>query len=76
MNGYGQTHETHARLCEGAILRDIAYFQDEVRSARRSGTPGAREVGAYYEPFIRRRRQLLAALRGGRPSSWRSYSAS
>lgn len=63
-------------LHEAAIRDEIFYFErkaEEVSDMEQASTNHTlREA---YLPFAQRRRQLLAALRDGRPEAWRQYPA-
>ena len=73
---------------ESALIAEIRYFEalatsrlshpatDPASAGHCDGTgqyPAA-EANGLYEGFIRRRRQLLAALRAGQPEAWKRYS--
>ena len=59
-----------------AINEDIAYFQNLLDDLDREGFDAQTlAVAEYYQPFIDRRRQLLAAVEAGRPEAWREFAA-
>lgn len=76
-----QTNETmhrnptdYTKVTENEVLEDIRYFEnrlDEIRGAESVYQRARRNV---YRILLRHRRQLLAAIRDGRPEAWTEYS--
>ena len=60
---------------EAEIVADLAYFEAKLQEAPCDHESDPSSARGYHQPFVTRRRQLLAALRDGRPKAWRDYSA-
>ena len=58
-------------VTEGNILADIRYFEQKV-SQLEDGSHG-KAMQRVYSSLLTHRRQMLAALRDGRPDAWYEY---
>ena len=62
-----------ATLREQDILSEITYFEAKIAELGEPVRCDQRGLADYFTDFLRRRRQLLAALRDGRLDAWRQY---
>ena len=58
---------------EAAIREEIAYYERKAQDVSRGSVRQDAELRECYLAFARRRQQLLAAVRDGRPEAWREY---
>lgn len=63
----------YERLTESQVRADIRYFQERLAQLDRAEDRLSRARRTMYEVLFRQRRQLLAALRDGRPEFWPEY---
>lgn len=63
----------NSTIDETTVRDEIGYFENQAARAR---SQGRADVGDIYLGFLDRRRQLLAAIRAGRPWAWREYDPS
>ncbi|MDX1431015.1 MAG: hypothetical protein R3286_01080 [Gammaproteobacteria bacterium] len=67
------TNAAESALDESTIVGEIAYYERQAAAARFLPHAESHFVRDRYLSFARRRRQLLAAFRDGRPGAWRRY---
>ena len=58
---------------EQAIADDVRYFERAIANMEAAITVDQLEAVKVYSQFTARRKQLLAALRAGRPQAWREF---
>ena len=63
-----------AALTEAGLLRDIAYYESKAADLEQSARPGRLGLVTVYRYSAKQRRQMLAALKDGRPDAWMEYS--
>lgn len=62
-----------AGVNEANILADIRYFEQRLELAENTDDGHARAMQRVYTSLLAHRRQMLAALRDGRPDAWYEY---
>ncbi|HEX7046457.1 MAG TPA: hypothetical protein VF275_02635 [Gammaproteobacteria bacterium] len=62
-----------AGVNEANILADIRYFEARIETAAASGDSRDQAMRRVYASLLAHRRQMLAALRDGRPDAWYEY---
>jgi len=62
-----------AGLTETNILADIRYFETRVEAMSGRDDSHSRAMVRVYASLLAHRRQMLAALRDGRPDAWYEY---
>lgn len=62
-----------AGLTEDNILADIRYFEGRVEAMTGREDSHSRAMFRVYASLLAHRRQMLAALRDGRPDAWYEY---
>lgn len=62
-----------AGVTERNILEDIRYFEARLQASGTAGDSHARAMSRVYSSLLAHRRQMLAALRDGRPDAWYEY---
>lgn len=60
-------------VTEANILADIRYFESRIESAASDGDSRNQAMKRVYASLLAHRRQMLAALRDGRPDAWYEY---
>lgn len=58
---------------EANITADIRYFEERIASADASADVHAKAMRRVYASLLAHRRQMLAAVRDGRPDAWYEY---
>lgn len=58
---------------EANILADIRYFEERVSAATAAQDGHSKAMRRVYVSLLAHRRQMLAALRDGRPDAWYEY---
>lgn len=62
-----------AGLTEANILADIRYFEARIEAAASHDSSRDQAMRRVYASLLAHRRQMLAALRDGRPDAWYEY---
>lgn len=62
-----------AGVTEANILADIRYFESRIERTAASGDNRDQAMRRVYASLLAHRRQMLAALRDGRPDAWYEY---
>lgn len=62
-----------AGVNEANIIADIRYFEERIASADSTRDGHAKAMRRVYASLLAHRRQMLAALRDGRPDAWYEY---
>jgi len=62
-----------AGVTEANILADIRYFEARIDAAAAHGSSRDQAMRRVYASLLAHRRQMLAALRDGRPDAWYEY---
>lgn len=60
-------------MTEGNILADIRYFEERIGTVDAADSSHAQAMKRVYASLLAHRRQVLAALRDGRPDAWYEY---
>lgn len=60
-------------VTERNILADIHYFEARMSAAEKDGNSHGKAMRRVYASLLAHRRQILAALRDGRPDAWYEY---
>lgn len=60
-------------VTEQNILEDIRYFEARLHSSDSAADSHSRAMSRVYASLLAHRRQMLAALRDGRPDAWYEY---
>lgn len=64
----------YTKVTENEVLSDIRYFEDRLDEIRHAESVYQRARRNVYRILLRHRRQLLAAIRDGRPEAWTEYN--
>ncbi len=62
-----------AGVTESNLLADIRYFETRIGHAAEPEDSRAQAMQRVYASLLAHRRQMLAALRDGRPDAWYEY---
>lgn len=62
-----------AGVTERNILEDIRYFEARLQRSTAANDSHARAMSRVYSSLLAHRRQMLVALRDGRPDAWYEY---
>ena len=62
-----------AALSEAGLLREIAYYESKAADLEECARAGELGLATVYRYSAKQRRQMLAALKDGRPDAWMEY---
>jgi hypothetical protein len=71
----GHRPRDYSQLPEQAVLDDILYFQERLLSVGEDHGRYSQTRREVYLTLLRQRRQLLTAIRAGRPRDWPVFVA-
>ena len=63
-----------AALTEADLLRDIAYYESRAADLAQCARTSHLGLATIYRYSAKQRRQMLAALKDGRPDAWMEYA--